>query len=109
MNLDFGTGGIAGGSPASAVAPSLWHTGRMARGWESKSVESQIESAESRRAEAAAVRLSNEEIGRRRERESLQLSRTRVQRDLASVTNPRYRESLEAALRHLDEKIAGLQ
>jgi hypothetical protein len=80
----------------------------MARGWESKSVESQIESAESRRAQAAAVRLSDEELGRRRERESLELSRTRVLHDLAAAKNPRYRESLEAALRHLDQKIAGL-
>ena len=81
----------------------------MARGWESKSVESDIESAKSRRAQSGGVLLSQEELGRRRDRESLELSRTRVLRDLAAATNPRYRESLEAALRHLDEKIVALE
>ena len=80
----------------------------MARGWESKSVEEQIESAASRRAEAAATRLTPEEEARRRELEGLQLSRTRVLHDIGTATHERYRASLESALRFLDEKIAGL-
>lgn len=80
----------------------------MARGWESKSVESQIESAERRRINSERLRLNQEELNRKREREGLQLSRTRVLRDLASAKSGSYRESLEAALNFLDTKIAAL-
>ena len=80
----------------------------MARGWESKSIESQIESAEAQRLTRGA-RLTAEQIQRARERESLQLSRTRVLHDLDRATNPRYRETLTAALRHLDGKLALLE
>ena len=80
----------------------------MARGWESKSVEGQIETAESQRAHSAAARLTPEQQQRQRDRESLELSRSRVVAELASATNPRRRELLEAALRHLEEKIAAL-
>ena len=80
----------------------------MARGWESKSVESQIELAESSRGRRG-VQLTREQIQTERERESLQLSRTRVLHDLESATNPRYRETLSAALKHLDEKLASFK
>jgi hypothetical protein len=80
----------------------------MARGWESKSVESQIESAEDRRAQAAADSVSREQAQRQRERESLELSRKRVLNDIASANNPRYIQVLEASLRHLDEKLAAM-
>ena len=76
----------------------------MARGWESKSVESQIELAESSRSRRG-VQLTAEQIRTQRERESLQLSRIRVLHDLESARNPRYRETLSAALKHLDEKL----
>jgi hypothetical protein len=81
----------------------------MARGWESKSVEEQMEAAESRKAAAAATRLSAAEADKRQELEGLQLSRTRVLNDIEAATHPRHRESLEAALRFLDEKIAAMQ
>ncbi len=80
----------------------------MARGWESKSVEEQIESAESKRPRSSAVLLTPEQRARQRERESLELARTRVLNDLASATNPRRHESLQAALRNLEEKLAAL-
>jgi hypothetical protein len=81
----------------------------MARGWESKGVESQIESAEERAALAKLPKLTPEEANRKQQRESLQLSRTRVLHDLETSKNPGYRGTLEAALKHLDEKIAGLE
>lgn len=85
----------------------LWEAEIMARGWESKSVESQIESAaEFRKAAAASVQVTTEQITRERERKTLQLSRTRVLHDLEMATNPHYREQLEAALRHLENKLA---
>jgi len=80
----------------------------MARGWESKEVESQIEAAEARAARAKAPELTPEQAARNRERESLQLSRKRVLHDIESSRNPGYRTMLEAALKHLDEKIAAL-
>jgi vacuolar-type H+-ATPase subunit E/Vma4 len=81
----------------------------MARGWESKSVESQIESAERRREESDAAALDADQIRRLREKESLQSSRTRVLNDLAACMNPRYREKLLAALSHLDEKLEEME
>jgi hypothetical protein len=81
----------------------------MARGWESKSVESQIESAESRRAAARTAEINAVEAERIHQRESLQLSRTRVLRDLEHAANPHYKKILEDALKHLDEKLAKLK
>jgi hypothetical protein len=80
----------------------------MARGWGSKAVESQIESAESRPSRHAPPGPSAAEIGFQRERESLELSRIRVLQDLASAENPKYRAILERSLGFLDEKLAKL-
>lgn len=79
----------------------------MSRGWESKSVESQMEDAASRRSAARQTPLTDEQIRIRSERESLELSRTRVLKDLESATHPRRREQLRAALNYLDQKLAG--
>jgi molecular chaperone DnaK (HSP70) len=81
----------------------------VARGWESKEIESQIEAAETRAAENAKPRLTPEQVAREREIDSLNLSRTRVLQDLENSTNPRYREMLERSLAFLDEKITLLQ
>lgn len=81
----------------------------MARGWESKEVESQIESAESRRSAAHAGKIDPVQAERKRQRESLMLSRTRILHDLEQARHPRHQETLQAALRHLDEKLAELE
>lgn len=81
----------------------------MSRGWESKDVESQMEEAAARRAAAHVARPTEEQIRLQTERESLELSRTRVLKDLQSATHPRRRQQLEAALKHLEQKLAGLQ
>jgi hypothetical protein len=80
----------------------------MARGWESKSVEGQIESADGQRSSNSAPKLTPEQLERQRRRESLELSRIRVLRDLEAARHPRRRELLQAALRHLEEKIAAV-
>ncbi len=80
----------------------------MARGWESKSIESQMESAESRRSGARSGPVDPVEAERARQRESLLLSRTRIVHDLETAKNPGYREVLRAALKHLDDKLAQL-
>ena len=51
---------------------------------------------------------SPEEMKKEQERRGLSLSRTRVLNDLEVATNPNHRKSLEAALAHLDKKIAEL-
>lgn len=80
----------------------------MSRGWESKSVESQMEDAALKRSAARRTPLTEDEIRISRERESLQLSRTRVLKDLEAATHPRRRQQLQAALNHLDQKLAVL-
>ena len=80
----------------------------MARGWESKSVEAQMEAAEDRASLANRRAVADEEIRLQRERESLELSRTRVLQDIAASANPRYREVLERSLGFLDDKLKAL-
>jgi hypothetical protein len=86
----------------------LWQAGGMARGWESKAVESQIESAEAENPSSRRVQVNPEQLTRQRERESIELSRTRVLQDLASAVNPKYRELLQRSLQYLNEKLAAL-
>ena len=80
----------------------------MARGWESKDVESQVEATQAPQQKQASGTKSPEQIQREQQRKDLQLSRTRVVNDLASATHPNHRKSLEAALAHLDKKISEL-
>jgi hypothetical protein len=79
----------------------------MARGFESKSVESNRQDAEDERAlRKSGKRLDVHEIERRQKREGLELSRRRIVHELESTTNERRRESLRAALAHLDSELA---
>jgi hypothetical protein len=80
----------------------------MARGWESKSVEEQIDLAESGRTAAPATKLSPEDQAKLRKREGLLLSRTRVLHDIEAAQNPRYQAVLTKALAELDAQIAQL-
>ena len=77
----------------------------MARGWESKSVESQIE--EGRRTDQGEL-LTPEQREGRRKREGLELSRRRVLQDLEAARSEIRREALEKALAFLDEEISQL-
>jgi CHASE3 domain sensor protein len=78
----------------------------MARGWESKSVESQIEGAD-RSADRGAA-LTAEERERRRKRESLELSRRRVLLEIETTRSAIRRTSLGAALAFLEEELGKL-
>lgn len=80
----------------------------MARGWESKDVEAQVEATQDPLQKAHPGTKSPEQIYREQQRSDLQLSRTRIVNDLASATHPNHRKSLEAALAHLDKKISEL-
>jgi DNA-binding phage protein len=80
----------------------------MARGWESKSVEAQIDMAEDRSAVARAKVLSDVSLDLLRKKENILMSRTRVVRDLENAQNPRYRTVLGKALRDLDAQLSTL-
>jgi hypothetical protein len=78
----------------------------MARGWESKSVESQqVEKAGSQdRGEA----VTREELKRKQKRESLEMSRRRVLQEMEATHSEARRASLEQALAFLDHQIEEL-
>ncbi len=79
----------------------------MARGWESKSIEDQMESFASRGGSSSKEQqLSPGELERQRQKESLLLSRTRVLHDLEESHNQRHRDILKRSLAYLDGKLA---
>lgn len=79
----------------------------MARGWESKAVEDQVnERAARREQQADALKQTDAERVKQTELRSLQLSRARIVSQLEAARNPSYRTMLERALTTLDEKIA---
>jgi hypothetical protein len=79
----------------------------MARGWESKSIQAQIESANAQRG-IQKVRLSAEEMEKQHKRESLLLHRTRVLHDLEKCCDERYRATLSAGLSYLEAQLVEL-
>jgi len=80
--------------------------GGMARGWESKSVESQQEASNDRSPVAPA--LTREERARRAERATLSLARTRALADLQHACASAHRAMLEQAIADLDQRLAAL-
>ena len=88
--------------------PDADHNTGMARGWESKSVESQMESLETKTPASPRVTRTQEQLRVDRERESLQMSRKRVLHDIETATHARYRKQLEAALQYLDSRLKEL-
>ena len=80
----------------------------MARGWESKSVESQQELARDEQSRRTGV-ASEEEKKLAREREGLLLSRARVVKQIEASTNERYTKVLRQALEAIEQKIALLK
>jgi hypothetical protein len=80
----------------------------MARGWESKEVEAQIDSFLNR-SHVRGAQPAPEDVERQRKRDSLLLSRTRVQHDLERNPVPRHRQILEESLAYLNAKLAELE
>ena len=78
----------------------------MARGWESKSIEAQIDMAEQHHRSAVLNTPDAETLSVIRQRESILLSRTRVIRELNAAQNPRYKAVLSKALADLDAKLS---
>ena len=81
----------------------------MARGWESKTIESQIETAQDDVLKRSGPGLTRAEAELQRKKQGLVLSRTRVLKDLANARNERYRNMLKAALAKLEHDLAALE
>lgn len=81
----------------------------MARGWESKAVEDQVQEFEERDSSGKKRQLTPAQLESRRRREVLLLSRARVEKDLQSSRDPRYKEQLNRALADLDSQLAALK
>ena len=81
----------------------------MARGWESKSVEEQIDMAGQSPRSAATHRMPDPgQLDAIRRKENLVLSRTHVMHQLQNAQNPRYRAVLSKALADLDAQLSTL-
>ena len=78
----------------------------MARGWESKSIEAQIDmAAENHRSAVIEESPDPEKLNQLRQKETILLSRTRIIRELNAAQNPRYKAVLNKALADLDAKL----
>jgi len=78
----------------------------MARGFESKSVESQQE--EAARERVTRPTLTPEQRALAERRASLELNRARAAADLGRATAPQHRKMLEQAIATIDEQLAHL-
>jgi hypothetical protein len=78
----------------------------MARGWESKSVESQQEDATRPHPHKSALTPAQQADEERRR--TLVLTRARTLADLGRATSSRHREMLEQAIKSLDEQLSSL-
>jgi hypothetical protein len=78
----------------------------MARGWESKSVESQVADAGAGEERRGGLDAAERQLHARRR--SLELSRARVLQELEATTAPVRRSALESALAFLDGELTKL-
>lgn len=81
----------------------------MAKGWESKSVESQVQEFEEREQRGSKKQLNSADLESQRRRKVLLLARTRVQTELEHSENPRYREQLLRALSDIDAQLSAIK
>jgi hypothetical protein len=81
----------------------------MARGFESKSVQSQWQDAEAQAELKTKAKREPHEVELEKKRESIELSRRRVIHDLETTSSDARKSSLKAALAHLDAEMAKLR
>jgi hypothetical protein len=81
---------------------------RMARGWESKAVEGQVQEFEATGKGKGKKSGTPAQADAHRRKEVLLLSRSRVEKELESSQDPRYREQLTRALADLDAQLKKL-
>jgi hypothetical protein len=81
----------------------------MARGWESKAVEEQIESKATNVVAETRKPRSADQIQKLIEKRNLETARAKVRREIANTQNERYQEMLTRSLKDLDSKLAALE
>jgi hypothetical protein len=79
----------------------------MARGWESKQVELQMENGLQKQP-ASANGASADDKKAEREKQNLLLSRAYIRQQIESTSNSRYAESLNKALDEIERKLENL-
>jgi hypothetical protein len=77
----------------------------MARGWESKSVEDQIDNAKADRDAQIEPRLTPQQRQQQELKQSLLLSRAQTLSRLEAATSERYRAQLQSTLDYLDAQL----
>jgi hypothetical protein len=87
------------------MAYEMWH---MARGWESKSVEDQIEEARRSQDEPEGRLLAPEDRERERKVESLKLERSRLTEQLKRARSEAHQRMIRQSLKAIEEEIATL-
>jgi hypothetical protein len=80
----------------------------MAKGWESKAVESQVQDSQTKGRGKHGEPMTATQMDTRRRKEVLILSRARVERDLQMSQDPRYRDLLTRALADIEAQISAL-
>lgn len=96
----------------SASAENLIHTAynvSMARGWESKAVEAQIESQPSGPSAPRRGQQTPSQMEAQRHKQVLLLSRKKILGDLEGSLNPRHQEQLRRALADIEARLAELE
>ncbi len=84
----------------------------MARGWESKSIEEQIEATReefTRRDSSKVAQGGSQARMDSSQRTSLLLARTRILKDIETTENERYRQHLRIALAAIEKQLLGLK
>jgi hypothetical protein len=80
----------------------------VARGWESKSVEDQINQRENEAQDSGRKKPSRQESEQKVKRDGMMLARSRTVSALELTRDDRYRALLERTLNHLDSELAKL-
>jgi hypothetical protein len=80
----------------------------MARGWESKSVEDQLEERLRAKQEAPGAAPTAEAIELKQKRETLLLGRSRLLEQMQNARSDAHRQMLERSLQAIDAELAAL-
>jgi len=81
---------------------------RMARGWESKAVEDQIESKTTKFVAVTSKKRTPDQVQQLIAKRNLEAARLKVLHEIESTQNERYKEMLGRSLKDLDRKLAEL-
>lgn len=81
----------------------------MARGWESKAVEEQIESKTTRFVAVPKKPRTADQVQKLIAKRNLEAARAKVRHEIESTQNERYKEMLARSLKDLESKLAKLE